>query len=123
VAGGIISIRPMYSRARALTYLVKNKDVVIITRTGTSIMQIMMERKLNFFGHICRMQDERLIKHVVFGIMDGKNKRGRPSRRETNDLQSTGVTRILAPCTDWRWTLDRMKWTRFVKYVVDTNGH
>ena len=81
MAGGIISIRPMYSRARALTYLVKNKDVVIITRTGTSIMQIMMEKKLNFFGHICRMQDERLIKQVVFGIMDGKNKRGRPSRR------------------------------------------
>jgi len=40
----------------------------------------MMERKLNFFGHICRMPDDRLIKHVVFGTIDGKNKRGRPKK-------------------------------------------
>jgi len=33
-----------------------------------------MDKKLNFFGHICRMQDDKLIKQVVFGIMDGKNK-------------------------------------------------
>ena len=35
-------------------------------------MQRMIERKISFFGHICRMQDEILIKQVVFGIMDGK---------------------------------------------------
>ena len=45
-----------------------------------NIVQRMMERKLNFFGHICRMQDERLIKRVVLGIMDGKNTRGRPEK-------------------------------------------
>jgi len=44
----------------------------------------MIERKMNFFGHICRMQDERLIKQVVFGIMDGK------IREE--DLKEGGLT-------------------------------
>jgi len=69
-------------------------------RTGTdiNIMQRMIERKMNFFGDICRMQDERPIKQVVFGIMDGKNKRGRPKRRWT------GATRTSAICTHWRWT-------------------
>jgi len=45
-------------------------------RTGTSIniVQRIIERKLNFFGHICRMQDDRLLKQAVFGIMDGKAK-------------------------------------------------
>ena len=39
----------------------------------------MIERKLKLSGqcHICRMQDDRLIKQAVFGIMDGKNKKGR----------------------------------------------
>ena len=31
---------------------------------------------MNFFGHICRMLDERLIKEVVFGIMDVSNLNG-----------------------------------------------
>jgi len=57
-------------------------------RMGISdnVVQRMMERKLNFSGHVCRMPDDRLIKQVVFGIMDGKNKRGRPKKRWTDDL-------------------------------------
>jgi len=45
-------------------------------RTGTSIniVQRIIERKLNFFGHICRKQDDSLLKQVVFGIIDGKKK-------------------------------------------------
>ena len=38
-------------------------------------MQRIIERKLNFFGHICRTQDNRLLKQAVFGIMDGKNRK------------------------------------------------
>jgi len=36
-----------------------------------------MERKLNLFGHICRMKDNRLVKEVMFGMMQGQMKRGR----------------------------------------------
>jgi len=51
-------------------------------------VQRMIERKLNLFGHICRMQDDRLIKQAVFGIMDGTNKKGRPRRIWADDLVS-----------------------------------
>jgi len=66
----------------------KIKDTDIMKRTGTSIniVQRIIERKLNFFGHICRMRDYKLLRQAVFGIMDGKNKRGRPKRRWTDDL-------------------------------------
>jgi len=83
-----------------------------------NIVQRIIQRKLNFFAHICRISDDRLIKHVVFGIIDGKNKRGRPKRRWTDDL------------VDWcnkdigslyRLVMDRMKWTHFMKFVMDTN--
>jgi len=36
---------------------IKNKD--IMKRPGTNIN--IVERKLNFFSHICRIQDDRLI--------------------------------------------------------------
>jgi len=75
---------------------------------------------MNFFGHICRMQDEILIKQVVFGIMDGKNKTGRPKRRWTDDLADWCNKDI---CNLYTLAMDRKKWTHLVKYVVDTNGH
>jgi len=40
-----------------------------------NVDQLIMDWKLKLFGHICRMDDNRLVKVVVFGIMDGKNKR------------------------------------------------
>jgi len=33
---------------------------------SVNIMQRMIERKLNFYGHICWMPDDRLIKQVCF---------------------------------------------------------
>jgi len=30
-----------------------------------------MERKLNLFGHMCRMDDQRLMKNVMFGMVNG----------------------------------------------------
>jgi len=39
-----------------------------------------METKLNLFGHTCRMGDQRLVKNVMFGMVDGMSLRERPSR-------------------------------------------
>jgi len=38
---------------------------------NTNVMQLIMERKLKLFGHISRMGDIRIVKNVVFGIIDG----------------------------------------------------
>jgi len=43
------------------------------------MVQHIMERKLNLFGHICRMKDNRLVKEM-FGTMEGESRRGRPCR-------------------------------------------
>ena len=32
---------------------------------------VVIQRKLRLFGHICRMDDSRKIKTLVFGMMDG----------------------------------------------------
>ena len=36
----------------------------------------LIRRKLGLFGHICRMHNNRKIKELMFGRMDGTNKRG-----------------------------------------------
>jgi len=85
----------------------------IMKRMGSSIniVQRIIERKLNFFGHICRMQDDRLLKQAVFGIMDGKNKRERPKRRWMDDLVDWCNKDI---CTLHRLAMDRRKWSHIV---------
>jgi len=67
------------------------------------------------------MQDDcRLPKQAVFGIMDSKNKRGRPKRRWTDDQVDWCNKDI---CTLYGLAMDIRKWSRFVKYVMDSNGH
>jgi len=43
------------------------------------------ERKLNVFGHVCRMKNSRLTKSVVFGMVDETRTRGRLSREWLDD--------------------------------------
>jgi len=40
-----------------------------------NMMQMIMEKKLELFGYIFRMDDNWLVKNVVFGIIDGLNRR------------------------------------------------
>ena len=34
-----------------------------------------IQRKLRLFGHMCRMEDNKKLKTLMFGIVDGTNKR------------------------------------------------
>jgi len=56
------------------------------------MVQLILERKLKLFGHICRMDDNRLVKNVVFGIVEGQNRRGRLSRELMNDINERCLT-------------------------------
>ena len=59
-----------------------------------SISKLHSFEKFKLFGHICRMNDDRLIKLITFGVMDGTSKSGRPRRRRTDETWKTGVTLI-----------------------------
>ena len=65
------------------TLAAENNEFWEKTKAGhhkKNVVHMIMERKLKLFEHICRMDDNRLAKNVVFGIMDGQNRRGRPGR-------------------------------------------
>ena len=51
-----------------------------------TIMDIIRRRKLLLFGHICRMPDDRLVKTVLLGSVDGIRWRGRPPKKWTDNI-------------------------------------
>jgi len=65
------------------------------------------------------MDDSRKIKTVVFGMMDGSNKRGRPHREWSDDIEQwCGVTlQELSHAA-----LDRQRWAAIVTMASYTNG-
>jgi len=47
---------------------------------------IARKRKLYLFGHICRMSDDRLLKTLVSGVVEGERQPGRPTWRWIDDV-------------------------------------
>ena len=52
---------------------------------------------MSLFGHVTRMGDDRKLKTVMFGVMEGKNKRGRPHREWADDIDGGGYTTETVP--------------------------
>jgi len=62
-----------YRRILHIHWQLKITNVEIRQRLDIkkNVMQLIMKRKLKLFWHICRMDDNQLVKNVVFGIIDG----------------------------------------------------
>ena len=67
------------------TQKVTNEELYRKIQLAKTLLQKVIQRKLRLFGHICRMNNSRKIKTLVFGMMDGSNKRGRP-HQEWSDV-------------------------------------
>ena len=99
--------------------MIRNEDIRKRISKEETIIDIIKKRKLRLFGHICRMHDNRLIKHIVFGKIDGKPRRGRPCREWLDDIK------------DWcghsvqdlfHLAQDRRIWKKLICTVVGPNG-
>ena len=70
--------------------MVRNDDIRKRISRKKTIMDTIKKSKLGLFGHICRMEDKRLIKHILFSRMDVKSRRGRPCREWLDDIIEWG---------------------------------
>lgn len=70
--------------------MVKNEDIRRKISREKTIIDTIKKRKLGLFGHICRMEDKRLVKHILFSKIDGKSRRGRPCREWLDDIIEWG---------------------------------
>jgi len=60
------------------TQKVTNEELYRKIQLTKTLLQKVIQRKLRLFGHICRINDSKKIKTLVFGMMDVSNKKGRP---------------------------------------------
>jgi len=99
------------------TMKVTNREVLRRLNTKSDLIPMVMSRKLGLFGHTCRMKDDRKIKSVMLGIMDGKGRQGRPNRKWTDDIREWckqdlySLTRIAQ---------ERGLWKQMIKFALDT---
>ena len=49
-------------------------------------MQKLISWKLGLFRHMCTMHNSRRIKELMFGRIEGANRRGRPHREWLDDI-------------------------------------
>src|SRR3984885_2275760 len=113
----------MYCYRRILhlnwTMKITNREVRNRLNVKKDLMQAVMKRKLGLFGHICRMEDNRKIKRVMLGIMDGKGRRGRPNREWTDDIRDWCRQDLYSLS---RFALDRELWRQVTRCALDTYG-
>src|SRR6218665_2073701 len=70
-------------------------------------------RKLELFGHnICWMENDRKIKSVVFGKLEGTNKRGRPHKEWLDNITEWCGASIQEL---YHAALEKQKWRRIMK--------
>lgn len=110
-----------YRRVLGITWMQKIKNIEVRARIPSrgNIIDTIKERKLNLFGHICRMSDSNILKHTMFAGMQGKKKRGRPPREWMDDIEEwTGEKAHYLV----NMAQDRTKWRELVRNIVGPNG-
>lgn len=114
----------MYCYRRMLhlswTQKVTNVEVRKRLKIEDDLFQTVMKRKLGLFGHISRMNNERKIKSVMMGIMEGTGRRGRPNREWLDDIKEWCQNDLQSLS---RLALDRDRWKKVTKIALDTYGH
>ena len=58
-----------------------NEEIRADVQRKETVVDTIRMRKLQLFGHICRMPDDRLLKTLLFGMVEGERRPGRPARR------------------------------------------
>ena len=76
-----------YRRVLRVSWVDKRTNKWVLQKIGRSLMfrKGIVERKMRFFGHVCRRNG--LEKRIIQGMVEKKRKRGRPAIGWTDDLK------------------------------------
>ena len=72
-----------YRRILALKWQdrITNEEIRAVVQRKETVVDTIRMRKLQLFGHICRMPDDRLLRTSLLGMVEGERRPGRPARR------------------------------------------
>lgn len=91
-----------------LFHHVTNEEISQRVHLEEDVVTTIKRRKVQLFGHVCRMNDDRLLKIIMLGMVDGNNGRGRPRPAWIDDIREwTGMplrhmTEIAHDREQWR---------------------
>ena len=51
-----------------------NEEIQAVEQRKETVMDTVRMRKLQLYGHICRMPDDRLLKILLFGMVEGERR-------------------------------------------------
>jgi hypothetical protein len=71
------------------------------------IIDIIEKKRLEWYGHVKRVPEERILKLIMEWIPEERRKRGRPRKKWMEGVQATVTTRNLEP-DQWR---NREEWS------------
>jgi hypothetical protein len=110
-----------YRRLLGIHWFDRVTNEAVRTRVGRAetVVDTVRRRKIELFGHICRMNDERMLKTVVTGMVDGSRGKGRPARRWIDDI--TKWCNCTIPEAVKR-AGDRRVWRSTIKLSTGLNG-
>ena len=98
---------------------ITNEELYVIIQPKQTMLQRVKQRKLHLFGHICRMKEDRKIKALMFGIMEGVNKRGRPHKEWCDDIEEWCGSNLQNLS---HRAMNREEWQKTVEMALYTNG-
>jgi hypothetical protein len=70
--------------------MMRNEDIRKRISRQETVVDTIKKRKSGLSGYICRMDDKRLTKHILFSRINGKSRRGRPYREWLDDVIEWG---------------------------------
>ena len=92
---------------------IKTNEELMTKYKTPLILSILKIRRLEWLGHVIRMNETRSVKKIFEGKLEGRRGRGRPRLRWINDveddLRKLGVKRLRTKA------LEREEWTSIIK--------
>ncbi len=97
---------------------VPNTEVLAQAKTF-SIHALLSQRRLRWLGHVCRMQDGRIPKDIMYGeLASGTRPTGRPALRYKDVCKRDLKARSLNPADLEAATADRVSWRLAVRTSI-----
>ena len=87
------------------------KRIYELAEIKRNIVSYIGKKRLLWFGHVCRLPDESMVKKAMLGEFKGKRGRGRPPQRWIDLIKSDTA---LPVGTARKYAKDRVKWRRLV---------
>jgi len=98
---------------------VSNDSVRKTLSRQITLADVTKRRKLQLFGHICRLRDKRQLKTVMLGMTDGNRPHGRPARWWSDDISDCCNCNLTEAI---RLAIDKRMWQTKVNAITGLNG-